>query len=100
MSAPLNTGLLVKELIQSAHNIADQFGPEAYKHTPQFRAATHIQTLEAALRGLLRGEYESADPGLCDCVDNDGKPYQSKYLADRIALAEACLAEADGTKPS
>lgn len=47
--------------------------------------------LAKALRGLLRGEYESAEPGLCDCVDNHGKPYQSQFLAERIAAAETCL---------
>ena len=50
-----------------------------------------LASAREALRGLLRGEYESAEPGLCDCVDNHGKPYQSQFLADRIRDAEAVL---------
>lgn len=46
-----------------------------------------------ALRGLLRSEYESEEPGLCDCIDNSGTPYQSQYLADQITMAEAALAQ-------
>ncbi len=50
-----------------------------------------LATAREALRDLLWGEYESAEPGLCDCVDNHGQPYQSQFLADRIAKAEAVL---------
>lgn len=54
-------------------------------------AERHLAEARDVIRGLLRGEYESAEPGLCDCVDNDGKPYQSQFLADWIAAAEVTL---------
>lgn len=50
--------------------------------------------LVEATRGLLRSEYESEEPGLCDCIDNDGQPYQSDYLAKQIETAEAMLSAA------
>ena len=47
-----------------------------------------------AVRRMLRSEYESADPGLCDCVDNDGKRYQSAFLAKQIEVVEALMPRA------
>ncbi len=40
---------LIAELLQSAHNIADQFGPDAFKHTPQYRGAEFIRTAAASI---------------------------------------------------
>jgi hypothetical protein len=53
-----------------------------------------VQSMREALGQLVRCEYESAEPGMCDCVDNHGKPYQSQHLALSIAAAESALAQA------
>ena len=47
------------------------------------------------LRAFLTSEYESKTY-LCDCIDNDGKPYQSQWLADKIAEAETLCAALTG----
>lgn len=68
-------------------------GAEALEKWDRAEAAeARIKALEEAFRKVLRSEYESEEPGLCDCIDNDGRAYQSQYLATAIAEGEALLA--------
>jgi len=55
------------------------------------RLAARCGDAETLLRAFLTAEYESKSY-LFDCVDNHGKPYQSQWLADRIAETERFLA--------
>lgn len=89
ISAPGLTVMTVDHV--SRRSIANTAGEPVELLERALTAERHLAEAREVLRGLLRGEYESAEPGLCDCVDNDGKPYQSQFLADRIAAAEAAL---------
>lgn len=59
-------------------------------------AEARLAQAEEVLRRLLRSEYESEEPGLCDCIDNTGKPYQSQFLATAIADAERTFLKEKG----
>lgn len=61
------------------------------KEWEELRKSALVQSMREALEQLVRCEYESAEPGMCDCVDNHGKPYQSQHLASSIAAAESAL---------
>lgn len=63
-----------------------------YDEATVSRLSAEVQELREALSDILRCEYESAEPGLTDCIDNDGKPYQSDYLDKCLKRAEALLA--------
>jgi len=52
-------------------------------------AEARIAELKAALRDVLRNEYDGS--GLTDCIDNYGEHYQSQDLANAIARAESVL---------
>jgi len=49
-----------------------------------------VERLTELVRQFLRAEYDG--PGLRDCTDNDGVPYQSADLAKHIAAAEELVA--------
>lgn len=57
-----------------------------------------LDQAEAMLREFLSCEYESKRD-LNDCIDNLGKPYQSQYLYDLIAKAEAFLSRPEAPQP-
>lgn len=54
-----------------------------------------VQSMREALEQLVRCEYESAEPGMCDCIDNVGKRYQSAHLAHSIVSAERALSRSE-----
>lgn len=92
----------MSELIAEA--IIGQFGercPDVAEDCPccdawaEYDRLTASEAAREKLAGLLRdfltAEYESKTH-LNDCIDNSGRPYQSQWLADKIAEAEKLLA--------
>lgn len=64
-------------------------------------AEARVEGLAEVARSILSADREAmADHrpkwGLADCVDNDGRPYQSQFLADALRHAASLLQEEQG----
>ena len=44
--------VVAAELMQSAHNIGDNFGPDGFKHTPMYRGSITLSAASATIKGL------------------------------------------------
>lgn len=61
---------------------------QAARATPPEGMAIVLAGFQAISNDTLRGLVNTLGANFPDCIDNDGQPYQSQYLADLLAAAK------------